>query len=66
MPEITTHHLILGALELAVWYLFIVYLVRTIKKETGNVWISSAILLVLFYLGFVLCPWIRHTGIFDG
>jgi len=58
--------LILGAIELMVWYIFLVYLIKTIKNETGNVWISSAILLALFYLGFVLCPWIRHAGFIGG
>ena len=66
MPGITTHHLLLGAIELAVWYLFIVYFIRTVKQDTGNIWISSAILLVLFYLGFVLCPWLRHSELLGG
>jgi len=66
MPDITTHHLILGILEAVVWYITIVVFIRTVRRETGNIWISSAILLVLFYTGFVLCPWLRHTGIFGG
>lgn len=64
MLDITTAHLILGALELVVWYSFLVYLIHTIKRETVNIWTSSAILLVLFYLGSALCPWLRHTEIF--
>lgn len=54
-------HIILGLLEGVVWYFFIYYLLDTIKKPDRNLWIASGILLGLFYLGFVLCPWVRHT-----
>lgn len=54
-------HIILGLLEGVVCYFFIYYLLLTIKKPDRNLWTASAILLVLFYLGFILCPWVRHT-----
>lgn len=54
-------HLALGLLEAVVWYFFIYYSLNTIKKPNRNLWIAAAVLLALFYLGFVLCPWIRHT-----
>ncbi len=54
-------HILLGLLEGVVWYFFIFYLLDTIKKPGRNLWIASAILLALFYFGFVLCPWVRHS-----
>ncbi|KAA1258234.1 hypothetical protein LF1_07500 [Rubripirellula obstinata] len=54
-------HLILGLLEGVVWYFFIYYLIDTIRKPTRNLWVASGVLLALFCLGFVLCPWVRHT-----
>ena len=54
-------HVVLAMLEAAVWYCLIYYLLLTIKKPDRNLWIASAVLLGLFYLGFVLCLWIRHT-----
>lgn len=54
-------HLILGLLEGVVWYAFIYCLLNTMRKPERNLWVVSAILLALFYLGFVLCPWVRHT-----
>ena len=56
-----TKHLLLGQLEAVVWYAFIYYWLDTIRKPGRNLWIASGVLLGLFYLGFVLCPWIRHT-----
>lgn len=53
--------IILGLLEGVVWYFFIYYLLDTLRKSDRNLWIASAVLLGLFYLGFVLCPWVRHT-----
>lgn len=54
-------HILFSLLEGAVWYFFIYYFLLTLKKPDRNLWIASAILLALFYLGFVLCPWVRHT-----
>ena len=59
-------HIILGLLEGVVWYFFIYYLLTTIKKPDRNLWIASAVLLVLLYVGFVLCPWVRHTPAWQG
>jgi len=66
MPEITTNHVILGVIAAVVWYFAIVVLIRTIRRETVNVWISSAILFVLVYTAFFVCPWIRHSEFFGG
>ena len=54
-------HLVLGRLEAVAWYFFIYYWLDTLRKPTRNLWIASAVLLALFYLGFVLCPWVRQT-----
>lgn len=59
-------HNLLGLLEGVVWYFFIHYFLLTLKKPDRNLWIASAILLALFYLGFVLCPWVRHTPAWQG
>ncbi|QDV26009.1 hypothetical protein [Aureliella helgolandensis] len=59
-------HNLLGLLEGVVWYFFIYYFLLTLKKPDRNLWIASAILLALFYLGFVLCPWVRHTPAWQG
>lgn len=55
-------HIILGLLEAVVWYFFIYYSLDTIRKPNRNLWLASAILIALFYLGFILCPWVRHTA----
>ena len=55
-------HIVLGLIEAVVWYFFLWYLLATLKKPNRNPWIAAAVLLGLFYLGFVLCPWIRHTA----
>ncbi len=54
-------HILLGLIEAVVWYVFIFYWLYTIRKPERNLWIASAVLLGLFYFGFVLCPWVRHT-----
>jgi len=54
-------HFVPGALEAVVWYFFLWYFLTTLKKPERNLWIAAGVLLVLFYLGFVLCPWVRHT-----
>ncbi|QEG35897.1 hypothetical protein [Bythopirellula goksoeyrii] len=54
-------HIVLGLLEAVVWYFFIYYWLDTLRKPSRNLWIASAVLLALFYLGLVLCPWVRHT-----
>lgn len=44
--------------EAIIWYVFIYYLILTIKSQTGlSLWLDSLILLVLMYLGFMACPW---------
>ena len=52
--------LLLGGIEAVIWYLFLWYFLSTLKRER-NLWIAALILLVLAYLGFVTCPWIRET-----
>lgn len=59
-------HMLLGLLEAVVWYFFLYYLLLTLKKPDRNLWIASAVLLALFYLGFILCPWVRHTPAWQG
>ena len=58
-------HVILGLLEGVVWYFLIYYWIDTLRKPTRNLWIASGVLLALFYLGFVLCPWVRHTSAWE-
>lgn len=59
-------HFILGLVEAVLWYFFLYYLLFTIKRPERNVWIAAAVLLTLFYTGFVLCPWVRHTPAWQG
>lgn len=54
-------HIILGLLEAGTWYFCIYYLLDTLRKPNRSPWIAAGVLLALFYLGFVLCPWVRHT-----
>lgn len=53
-------NLLLGVIEAVIWYFFLWYFLDTIKRER-NLWLAALILLVLAYLGFVTCPWIRET-----
>ena len=52
--------LLLGAVEVVIWYFFIWYFLETLERDR-NLWVAALILLVLAYLGFVTCPWIRET-----
>ena len=58
-------HLLLGLIEAACWYFFFWYLLTTIRKPDRNLWLAASVLLVLFYLAFVTCPWLRHTDFWN-
>ena len=51
---------VLAIAEAIIWYFFFWYLLDTLKRDR-NLWMAALVLLVLFYLGFVTCPWIRET-----
>ena len=53
-------NLLLGVVEAVIWYFFLWFLLDTLKRDR-NLWLAALILLVLGYLGFVTCPWIRET-----
>ncbi|PHQ35062.1 MULTISPECIES: hypothetical protein [Rhodopirellula] len=57
----TTWHLLIGILEAIVWYFFIWYLLSTLRAKERNLWLASFVLLMLAYVAFALCPWLRHT-----
>ena len=52
--------LVLGIVEAVIWYFFLWYFLSVLKKDR-NLWVAALILLILAYLGFVTCPWIRET-----
>ena len=54
-------NIVLATVEAVIWYLFLWYSLSTIKHPDRSLWLASLILLVLGYLGFVTCPWIRET-----
>jgi len=44
--------------EAIIWYSFIYYLLLIITSGTGfNLWIDSLVLLILAYVGILVCPW---------
>ena len=51
---------LLLVVEAAAWYFFFFYLVFSIKMPV-NLYYSSLILLALFYIASVSCPWLRNT-----
>ena len=53
-------NVLFGIVEAVIWYFFLWYFLDTIKRER-NLWRAALVLLVLAYLGFVTCPWIRET-----
>jgi hypothetical protein len=53
-------NILFGIVEAMIWYLFLWYFLTTLKKD-HNLWLAALVLLVLAYLGFVTCPWIRET-----
>ena len=57
----TTWHLLIGILEAIAWYFFIWYLLSTLRAKERNLWLASFVLLILAYVAFALCPWLRHT-----
>lgn len=47
-------------LEAVIWYLFIYYWLLVITTGTDmSLWIDSLILLVLAYVGILVCPWTK-------
>ncbi len=50
-----------GIVEAIIWYGFIYYLLYAIKNPV-ELWLSSAILLVLATLGTVACPWVQNSS----
>ena len=52
---------ILGVIEAVLWYFFLWYLLDTLRKPERNLWLAAGVLLVLGYLAFVACPWVRET-----
>lgn len=55
-----TQDIVSGLIEAGAWYLFLYYLLYSIKTEV-NLLLSAFILLVLMYAGWYLCPFIHHT-----
>ena len=49
-----------GVVEAIIWYGFIFYLLYALKNPV-ELWSSSAVLLILAYLGTIACPWVRNT-----
>jgi hypothetical protein len=48
---------ILATVEAVIWYLFIWYLLDTVKNvATRNLWIAAIVLLLLLYAGIASCP----------
>lgn len=54
----------LGVIEAVCWYGFFWYLLHAVKAPDRKLWRSALVLVVLFYLAFVTCPWVRHTPAF--
>ncbi|MAT68746.1 MAG: hypothetical protein CMJ58_04410 [Planctomycetaceae bacterium] len=63
--QMSTWHILLGVLEAIVWYFFIWYLLTTLRAKERNLWLAALVLLLLAYAGFVLCPWLRHTELWQ-
>ncbi len=59
----STKNWFLAVIEAIVWFGFIYYLLYSIKNPV-NLWMSAVILLALFYIGTLLCPWFRQTKAF--
>jgi hypothetical protein len=51
--------LLRGILEAGVWYVFIYYFLYVLKNPV-ELWLAALVLLVLAYVGFWVCPWIRY------
>lgn len=52
--------IVLGVTELLAWYFFFWFGLDSIRRGR-NPWWAAAILLALFYVAFVTCPWVRET-----
>lgn len=52
---------ILAGVEAILWYLFLAYAILAVRRPKARPWLDAAILLVLGYLAFVACPWVRET-----
>lgn len=61
----TAKHLLLGLIEAMCWYGFFWYLLYAIRRPEQKLWRPALVLLVLFYLAFITCPWVRHTQAFN-
>ena len=55
-----TKDILLGLIEAAAWYLFFGFGLDSIKRGRSP-WLAAVVLLVLFYVAFVTCPWVRET-----
>ncbi len=51
----------LAVIEIILWYVFIYYLLYTIKNPVDLRW-SALVLLVVSYLIMLVCPWVRHSS----
>ena len=52
--------IITAVLEAVLWYFFLWVALDAVRNKR-NIWIASLCLLVLGYLAFIACPWIRET-----
>jgi multisubunit Na+/H+ antiporter MnhF subunit len=50
----------LAVVEAVIWYCFIYYLIYAIKNPV-ELWQSALVLLILAYLGTILCPWMQNS-----
>lgn len=57
-------HVLLGVVEAAAWYFFFCFGLDSIKRGR-NPWLAAAVLLGLFNLAFVACPWLRHSDLWS-
>lgn len=55
-------YVILGIVDLIVWYLFAYYIVYVLQNLSfTNPWWAALVLVVLGAVGTVLCPWFQNT-----
>jgi formate hydrogenlyase subunit 3/multisubunit Na+/H+ antiporter MnhD subunit len=57
----SVQEIVMSVIEAVIWYLALVVLLAYIRDPKRNIWATALLLLVLIYLGFVTCPWVRET-----
>lgn len=57
----SVQEIVMSVIETVIWYFALVVLLGFIRNPKRNIWGTALLLLVLIYLGFVTCPWVRDT-----